>query len=405
MKADSTSPLPSSSPVLSWLEVYEPEWEDAPGEIQSCLKVRRWTSAPTMNRHLYFTTPSLTEDGRWLVVLSERDEGHPNLFALDRRDGKLYRLTENHEGTLRSYVYPSSNVTGLSKSAPVLCAKTGRIYGIHGHEVFEVDIASRIRRSLFQLPETWWTGYVDVSSDGRKLCVPCVPPSAYTPEMKTQWDQLRCAHERMQERHLSSRLYEYDLHNHTSRVLVDLPFWCTHVSYAPDSSGDLIACAEGSIPAQGGAFCRIWKVTADGEFSRLFDQPKGLVVCHENWHPKKREIIYHGKDLDGSPFMEVRSWTGECIARATCPTIPVAHTVVADDSNTLYSDTRDGRIIRMAASNGKWVVEELLSTAQEPDWLRNQDAHFHPRLSVDQRSLVFSSHSADGNQIYELQIS
>jgi len=404
MNNDSASLARSSPSSQPWLEVYEPEWEDAPAEISSPLKVRRWTSGPEMNRHLYFTTPSMTDDGRWLVVLSERDEGHPNLFALDRHDGKLHRLTKNREGTLQGYVYPSTNTTGLSKSAPALCAKTGRVYGVQGHEVFEVDIASRTRRTLFHLPETWWTGYIDVSTDGRKLCVPCVPPSAYTPEMKTQWDQLERVHERMQEMKLSTHLHEYDLHDNTSRILEELPFWCTHVSYAPDGSGDLIACAEGGIPARGGAFCRIWKVGAGGGFSRLFDQAQDRIVCHENWHPKKREIVYHGKEPDGSPFMETRSWMGELIAHAPCSTIPIAHTVVADDSKTLYSDTRDGRIIRSVFSDGKWITDELLSTVQEPDWLRNQDAHFHPRLSADQGTLIFSARSTGQIQVYEIQV-
>src|SRR4029450_5762278 len=37
--------------------------------------VIQWTNAPCTNQHLYFTSFSVTQDDRWLVILSRRD-GH-----------------------------------------------------------------------------------------------------------------------------------------------------------------------------------------------------------------------------------------------------------------------------------------------------------------------------------------
>ena len=75
--------------------------------------VIQWTNAPCTNHHLYFTSFSVTQDDRWLAILSDRD-GHPNLYAIDRRDGAIRRLSNNQNGLLRSYVYPQGGLRGLS---------------------------------------------------------------------------------------------------------------------------------------------------------------------------------------------------------------------------------------------------------------------------------------------------
>ena len=51
----------------------------------------RWADSQEKDQHLYFTSPSVTDDDRWLVILSERT-GHPNIFAIDRTDGELRHL-------------------------------------------------------------------------------------------------------------------------------------------------------------------------------------------------------------------------------------------------------------------------------------------------------------------------
>ena len=53
---------------------------------------------------LYFTSPSLTADGRNLVFISDRT-GHPNLFTRDLLTGEERQLTDNAEGFLKSYIY------------------------------------------------------------------------------------------------------------------------------------------------------------------------------------------------------------------------------------------------------------------------------------------------------------
>ena len=52
--------------------------------------VIRWTASSARDNHLYFTSPSVTADDRWLVFLSERT-GRVNLFSIDRATGRYVR--------------------------------------------------------------------------------------------------------------------------------------------------------------------------------------------------------------------------------------------------------------------------------------------------------------------------
>ncbi len=54
---------------------------------------------------LYFTCSSLSADDRYLYVMSDRDFSSPNVFVHDMQTGEERRLTDNREGTLKSYVY------------------------------------------------------------------------------------------------------------------------------------------------------------------------------------------------------------------------------------------------------------------------------------------------------------
>lgn len=86
-------------------------------DAKTGVEVIQWTLAACKNHHLYFTSHSVTADNRWLVFLSERD-GHPNIYAIDRGDGGIRRLSKNRDGLLRSYVYPRRRNPRVKQSLP-----------------------------------------------------------------------------------------------------------------------------------------------------------------------------------------------------------------------------------------------------------------------------------------------
>ncbi len=92
-------------------------------------RVIRWTASGAKDQHLYFTGPSVTDDDRWLVILSERT-GHPNLHAIDRRTGEIHALSANARGLLASYVYPLGGARGLSKASASMDGESGQVIWI-----------------------------------------------------------------------------------------------------------------------------------------------------------------------------------------------------------------------------------------------------------------------------------
>src|ERR1041385_7060085 len=120
---------------------------------------------------LYFTTPSVTADGRTLVVVRDED-GNPNLWTCDLATRALRRLTDQRDGVLKSYVYFRGRPNrGFSKASVSLDAIRRQVYFIQGSEIRGVGVEGG-ERVIARLPENQVTALTHVSADGRRLCVP-----------------------------------------------------------------------------------------------------------------------------------------------------------------------------------------------------------------------------------------
>ncbi|MEN9840703.1 MAG: hypothetical protein RL376_503, partial [Verrucomicrobiota bacterium] len=129
------------------------------------------------NQLLYFTSPSLTDDGRHLVMISDRT-GHPNLFVRDLGTGAERQLSHNTEGVLKSYVYfDGTPYRGFGKGSVSLDPANGTVYYIQGREIRAVTVAG-VERVLATLPAGQMTAFTHVSADGSRLCVPTIDARA-----------------------------------------------------------------------------------------------------------------------------------------------------------------------------------------------------------------------------------
>lgn len=364
----------------------------------------RWTASPALDRHLYFTSQSVTADDRWLVFLSERD-GHPNFYAIRREDGTIHRVTENQEGSLRSYVYPSENRSGLGKSSPSLDAGRNILYYVRGAEVWRAGLDDGENERLFQLPEGWWTAFSHVSADGRWLCVPCSPPEAFPAGQTTQWEQLDAVPAQFAEKGLKTRLYVIDTQTGDSRVHAEIPFWVTHVNYAPDVSGRMVINSEGMAEADRRR-PRIWCVEANGDFRPLFDQPAGMQVNHENWTETGELIVYHG-GVDGCNFVAARDWAGNLAYEYRLPGAGILHATPMKDPRYCVTDRANPLAISQVEpgeGDGPRLVD-LCMHDSPPGFIRNQDAHPHPLQTPDGKGVVFTSSREGACNVYEVRLS
>ena len=132
---------------------------------------------------LYFTCSSLSSDDRRLYVISDRD-GHPNVYVRDLQTGLETRLTDNRNGTMKSYVYFDCQPgKGLGKASVCLDSVRNIIYYIQDNQICKVGLDGIIH-VLSRVPDGRTTAFTHVSSDGRLLCVPMTDGRAldYDPE-------------------------------------------------------------------------------------------------------------------------------------------------------------------------------------------------------------------------------
>jgi Tol biopolymer transport system component len=364
-------------------------------------KVIQWTNAPCTNQHLYFTSFSVTQDDRWLVFLSDRD-GSPNLYAIDRRNGGIRRLSCNQGGLLRSYVYPQGELHGLSKASPCLDPLRNRIYYVRDDVVFcaNLDANGPSEREIAKLPAHWYGGYTHISPDGKTFCVPCADPRAFVDNCTTQWEQLQRVPARMQRYGLMTRLYFVDVESGESRIAAKIPFWVTHVQYDPMGSGRMIFNLEGHYEGIGKPLPnRIWCLEADGSFRPLAPERPDEWRSHENWTSDGSGIVYHG-GYEGHMFVSVRRWNGDLVSEICLDGIAFHHATSALDEKQLVSDRTDGMIsvINPSAERGKQIVD----LCRHDTSIETQDAHAHPLITPRGTSIVFTSNRSGNCQVYEV---
>ncbi|MFZ4780422.1 MAG: oligogalacturonate lyase family protein, partial [Terrimicrobiaceae bacterium] len=361
----------------------------------------QWTQSPCKNHHLYFTSHSVTADNRWLVFLSDRD-GHPNVYAIDRSDGTMRRLSENQNGLLRSYVYPKGGIRGLSKASPSLDPFLNRLFFIRDDQVFRIDLddPEPKERRLCALPSRWWGAYTHVSPDGKTFCVPCADPGAFGDEA-TQWEQLNQVPTRMKKLGLETCLYFIDTENGATRIAARIPFWVTHVQFDPAGSGRLLFNREGhseGIPLPD----RIWCLEPDGSCRPLAPEVDGEWRSHENWAPDGKSIVYHGK-RHGRAFISARTWEGQLLHETPFDGVGCHHATALPDGRGMAVDRVDGMISLLDPATSTKETRQIDLCRHDTDY-EDQDSHGHPLAGLDGGSVVFTSCRSGHCQVYEVAV-
>ena len=362
-------------------------------------EVIQWTQGAGHNHHLYFTSHSVTADNRWLIFLSERD-GHPNLHAIDRRHGRVRRISRNRDGVRKSYVYARGGDRGMNKASPCLDAVRNRLFFVRDDRVIRVDLdrPEGGEISLCALPAGWLGAYTHVSPDGKTYCLPYTDARAFGNEC-TQWEQLHQVPERMETRGLNTRLCCVDGETGHLRIAAELPFWVTHVQFDPAGSGRVLFNREGHCNGRP-LPDRIWCMEADGSFRPLAPESDGEWRSHENWSPDGRGIIYHGM-RGGRAFVAMRSWEGALLNEMPLEGVECQHATGLPGGRGMALDRKDGMIS---------LLDPGVIPARQVDLCRHdtayedQDTHAHPIARPDGGSVVFTSDRSGFCQVYEVAV-
>lgn len=397
-------------------------------------EIIKWTETDEDVQHLYFTSPSITNDNKYLIVISESN-GIPNLLCIDRETKKVNQLT-NSKGLLKSYTYPEGGLKGFSKASPFLDSSKNVVYWIEDNQVWKKGLDSSVKPvKLASLPKGWLTGYIHLSSDGKKICVPCTDPRAFNDnEDLTQHDQLKNVPFRMLENNCKSKLLIIDVETNQIENEVLLPFWVTHVQFQPDNSDVILCNSEGRVSSLAKRnypyWGRIWLINVDGSYRRFFQQKDGEYINHENWNKLNNSVLYHGKnrlnqislliyygmifinkyigqfysrrklDAFSKHFIAIRDINGKILYKINTDH-PVSHAIFSPCSINFVADSRDGNIYGYRFEDKKYIRSLICGHSST---MKNQDVHPHPRISNDGFSVIFTSDREGKRSVYEVKL-
>jgi hypothetical protein len=357
-------------------------------------RVVRWTSSTSKDQHLYFTSPSVTADNRWLVFISERG-GQPNLYAIERASGRIRPLTRNTRGLRLSYCYPWGGLTGLSKSTPCLDPVRRRAFAVIDDQVWRCDVDDGSAAVLAPLPEPGITSFTHVSADGRWLCVPVtMPAEPFHEPATTQREQLERVWRWVEQGKVRTKLWCFDTGTGAARLWAELPFWVSHVQFDPTGGYHGICNSEGLWHHQQ-VLPRIWCLSDTGRARPLYDQPKDEQCGHENFD-HTGNVVYHGHQ-GAAAYLVRRTQAGEIVDRIRVDDL-TAHHAIPDGAGYLV-DCHDGLIYRVADPGGARTVTPLCRH-DSSDW-EEQDNHVHP-IASDHGSVVFTSRRYGAPDVYEV---
>ena len=404
----------------------------------------RWTDLKGNDQLLYFTSPSLSHDGRWIVLISDRG-GDYNLWALEKKTGIMRRLSDNRDGYVRSYVYFDGrrDGKGFGRASVSFDPVRNRAYWIQGNLIMCADIENGRSRVVAELDPNHVTAFTHVSACGEFICVPTIDRRAFDvtldPKPGDPWGRNRVS-EAADALGIHSHVRVFRTDTGESVLTWEEPGWVTHVQFRPTDPTQILYNHEWARPFSATRRMWLWNGYQSQRLRPADDlvDPRGGAV-HEVWCADGRSLIYHGtyfvpstgptytqkvRGIDnGMPYvgrcypdgdfrLEIPLRTG-CADYGHFMPDHDARRVVTDgyfDQPTANALSRP--MARSARGKGRWITIfhldwERLTAEPEPLCLHgstwaSQDEHPHPIFSPDGSSVWFTSDREGRRAVYEV---
>lgn len=408
-------------------------------------KLIRWTDLGGNDQLLYFTSTSLSNDGRWVILISDRG-GDYNVWALEKRTGVMRRLSDNREGYVRSYVYFDGrrDGKGFGRASVSFDPARKRVFWIQGHRIMRADVEAGHSRVVAELDPNDVTAFTHVSACGKFICVPTIDRRAFdvtwNPNPGDPWGRNR----------VSDAADALGIHSHVRVFRTDTgepvmaweePGWVTHVQFRPTDPTQILYNHEWAHPFAATRRMWLWNGYQSHRLRPADDlvDPRGMAV-HEVWCADGRSLIYHGTYFvpptgptntqkergieHGTPYvgrcypdgdfrLEIPLRTG-CFDYGHFMPDAGAQRVVTDG----YYDRPTKNVVSTwlppsAQGKGRWITIfhldwERLTAEPVPLCLHgsswaSQDEHPHPIFSADGTSVWFTSDKDGRRAIYEVE--
>jgi hypothetical protein len=372
----------------------------------------RWTGSPAKDQHLYFTSPSVTEDGRWLAILSERT-GSPNVLAVDRLSGQLHQISNNEKGLLHAYVYPYGTDAGLSKASPSMDGQSGQLVWIQDQTLWTARLTEDLQteearaRPVLTLPKDAEGrprvgGFTHVSRGGELACVPLADAAAFNETTSDQTEQMHAALNAFHRGGLETLTLVVDLQRGEVIDEMVVPFWVTHVQFSAKDPARILFNQEGHSIELVSQRIWAWQRRDEGLAAEkigvrpLYMQLASEWACHENFDPGGEAVIYHGGDrVSDAQWFERRDWDGRLLSRHASGGTTGQHAIVGTDGQTVLLDPAED----LWAWNMRTDASALL--CRHGSSRGEQDCHVHPVMNPGGDGVVFTSDRGGVANVYE----
>ncbi len=357
-----------------------------PGEMRTAADpftgatVHQLTDHRAHSHHLYFTNDGLWDEGRRLVVGSERANAR-NFYSIELATGELTQLTDFAPGDP-----PPSTLAAFRNP------RRDELVFVRDRRLWALDLHTYQQRELFTTPEGYKPGNVSVTADGQYACIVVhqdLSDSIYRSYGYTGMREYHQARPRCM-------IYAVNVDDGVHRLLHSEDTWIGHVNTSPTLPDVLTFCHEGPWPD---VDQRMWLLDIPTRIARpLRPENPGDALGHEYWFADGERVGYHGRVNDRPVYGWIR-WDGtEGTERAFPHGSVHFHSV---DESLIVGDGGGGNpyLLLWQLSDGEYAPPRRLA------WHRGsfhvQIVHVHPRLFRDSagrlRVLYCSDHNGYGN--------
>jgi hypothetical protein len=366
--------------------------------------VTRLTDGRSNCYALYYFTPSITPDGRYLVFHSERS-GSVQLYRLDLQTGAIGQLTDGHTAESGWAVWCEWHLSGIYNHLSAIHPVAGEVYYFEDGEIRGTDVASFANRRVALLPAGRMPiGQAAFSPDGRWFGYIHADEAAYRAllsdrEARTlagtfSWNR---DHHRVFRNAIGATLAVVDTATGEQHVVIATDYHFHHVLFV-DNETILLNHPKGCAG--------MWVVRLDGtgvEHLRPATAPgaHGAAVNHQV--VTARGIAYEAT-VDTATG-ERQTWfgifdpaSGE-FSEKLLPVDGYVHTGFDPAGRFAFVENAGARhellTVHRARTPGGPLETRLLRTLRSPAH-DDQRHHAHPFLSPDRQRLYFTDWSAEG---------
>ena len=377
---------------------YPPEWRDYSDPLTG-RRVRQLTDSPAEDYHLYFYNPTITPDGKYLILISERT-GVSNLFRLDLQNGEITQLTDARP--VRAEYWPFTEaVKGVGSCLPAIGNHGREVFYFEGTDLFAVEIESLKRRQLLSLSSDRRPSMLQANASGETLVFATWDETLFMERSQRAYAGEKFPDEHFFQETTSIIMRVEAVTGQAEEVLCKEKFWINHVHVNPHNRDLILFCHEYS-----GLPDRMWLLdVANQRCAPIPGQGADEWYEHEFWSDDGQRVCFHG-GLLGDNTQGFCGWCspeGESYTKAYHSTSgrAYAHYNLHPDGQSMVTDgeARPGCISKVHLRDGRQVFE-VLCRHDSYTFGDDQRCHPHPSFTPDGRQVIFTSNRTGSSNIY-----